>query len=123
MSHHNRHNLQSLDSSGTTPAGGGAITEEGDEQTETDELYSQIWTWVHEITNATADTRKEGEADRDRFLALLAAWSRQQTARILERLHRTDGEGLPKRDYDNVTDEAIDAELAALRVGLESDND
>lgn len=29
----------------------------------------------------------------------------------LELLHRTEGEGLPKRDYDNATDEAIDSRI------------
>lgn len=33
----------------------------------------------------------------------------------LERLHRFEGEGLPDRDYDNVTDELIDERIAELK--------
>lgn len=39
-----------------------------------------------------------------------------QAARIeeLQRLHRFEGEGLPNRDYDNVTDELIDERIKEL---------
>ena len=35
----------------------------------------------------------------------------------LTTLHRTDGEGLPKRDFDNVTDEAICKRIEELENG------
>lgn len=51
---------------------------------------------------------------RERLYDFVKNYSDQRTATVLERLHRTNGPGLPKRNSDNVTDEAIDYELECL---------
>lgn len=68
----------------------------------------------------------------EQLLILIAAANKKAALeaqkRILEKLHRTNGADLPKRHYDNVTDEVIDdmldtveAELAVLTNVKESE--
>lgn len=56
----------------------------------------------------------------DRLVEFVQAYTRQQVAEAcikeLARLHRFEGEGLPLRDYDNITDELIDERIAELRL-------
>lgn len=61
------------------------------------------------IFNATAY-----ESYIDWLEKFINRYADQRVAEALERLHRSQGNGLPKRDYDNEMDELIDEELAAL---------
>lgn len=48
------------------------------------------------------------------LLVIIARENRLARIDELNRLHRREGDGLPDRDYDNVTDEIIDERLSAL---------
>lgn len=79
----------------------------GDEQTETDKLFNDI---------EAAINRQNGWS-REAVRPLVAAWSRQQTARVLDKL--LEGKTV-LYNFNEIPVIAVEASaIAALRVGLE----
>lgn len=88
----------------------------------------ELWSLAQSIVNqlgdlwgAPVDVRQATNDECDDFvMALIDQHTQAKVVEELEKLHRSRGEGLPKRDYDNETDELIDDRIAWLKAQTKS---